>query len=330
MTDLPIPMLRTSERKDFKRCPQKWWWAWRMGLKEKFRPADALWFGTGVHIALAEYYLPGLKRGPHPAQTWVEWCGEEESYIKTRTEEFDEAQWIDAVDLGTAMLEGYVDLYKGDPTWEVIEPEHPFQIYIPKRSGTADLALYCGTFDIVYRDLEDGSIWLGEHKTAAQISMTHLPLDDQAGSYLAVASKILRNSGVLKKGDSIKGIMYNFLRKAMPDERPVNEQGQRLNQNGTVSKRQPKPNYLREAIDRTRAERVEMIRRIQNEVNWMNAARRNPDMIYKTSNPDCVWQCQFYDMCTLHEKGGDKWKSYAKSLYTVQDPYEDHRKSASE
>lgn len=330
MPDLPI--LRTSERKDFKRCPQKWFWAWRMGLKERFRPADNLWFGTGIHIALADWYCgPGTTRGRHPAETWIDWCDEEEIKVRAAvSDNWEEDVWVDAVELGTQMLDGYVDLYDTDPSWHVIAPEQTFQLVIPKRSGAADLAIYVGTFDLVYRDLEDDSIWLGEHKTAKTISLSHLPLDDQAGSYWAVASKILTEQGVLKKGDSIKGIMYNFLRKAVPDDRLENEQGQKLNKNGTVSKNQPKPIYVREPVDRTRAERTEMIRRIQNEVAWMNAARRAPDRLFKTSTNDCHWQCQFYDMCTLHEKGGDDWRSYAKSVYRVEDPYADHRKSASE
>lgn len=332
MSSGDLPIVRTSERKDFKRCPQKWYWGWRMGLKERYRTADALWFGTGIHVALADWYCgPGVLRGRHPAETWIEWCGEEETKVKAATSDrWEEDVWVDAVELGTQMLDGYVELYGTDPSWHVIAPEQPFQIVIPKRSGAGDLAIYAGTFDLVYRDLEDGMIWLGEHKTAKQISLAHLPLDDQAGSYWAVASKILAEQGVLRKGDSIKGIMYNFLRKAVPDEREEDEQGRKLNKNGTVSKNQPKPNYVREPIDRTRAERVEMIRRIQNEVAWMNAARRSPDRLFKTPTTDCHWQCQFYDMCTLHEKGGNDWRSYAKSVYRVEDPYADHRKSASE
>ena len=327
-----IPFIRTSERATFKRCPQKWYWAWRMGLKGKYRTADALWFGTGIHLALAEWYCgPGLRRGPHPADTWLDYCDDEEIQVKAATgDDWREDVWVDAKDLGVEMLEGYLQTYKEDDTWHVIAPEQSFQLVIPKHSGAADLAIYAGTFDLVYRDLEDDTIWLGEHKTAKQISLAHLPLDDQAGSYWAVASKVLEDAGVLRKGDSIEGIMYNFLKKSVPDERPIDARGMRLNKNGAISKNQPKPNFVREPVERTRAERHTMIRRIQDEAVWMNAARKRPDRLFKTPTSDCRWQCDFYDMCTLHEKGGDDWREYAKAMYVQKDPYADHRKSASE
>lgn len=330
MIDLPI--IRTSERRTFKRCPQQWYWAWRMGLKQRYRQADALWFGTGIHLALAEWYCgPGLRRGPHPAETWLEYVADEEAKVRVATgDKWDDDVWLDAKALGVTMLEEYLALYGQDDSWHVIAPEQAFKLVIPKHSGASDLAIYAGTFDLVYRDLEDDSIWLGEHKTAKAISIGHLPLDDQAGSYWAIASRILEDAGVLRKGESIEGIMYNFLKKAEPDERPEDSEGRKLNQNGTVSKRQPKPNFLREPVKRTRAERRTMIKRIQDEAVWMNAARKSPDKIFKNPTFNCQWDCSFHDMCILHEKGGDDWREYATAVYRVQDPYADHRKSADE
>jgi hypothetical protein len=330
VTDLPI--IRTSERRDFKRCPQRWYWAWRMGLRGKYQSVGALWFGTGIHLALAEWYCgPGLRRGPHPVETWLEYAKDEESKLRVAAGDgWSDDVWVEAKTLGVVMLEEYVNLYGKDDSWHIIAPEQSFQLIIPKRSGAADLAIYAGTFDLVYRDLEDDSLWLGEHKTAKAISIAHLPLDDQAGSYWAVASKVLEDAGVLQKGDSIKGIMYNFLKKAEPDDRPMDEQGRRLNQNGTISKRQPKPNFLREPVERTRAERRTMIKRIQNEAMWMDAARKRPDTLFKTPTFNCSWDCSFYDMCTLHENGTEDWREYAKAVFKVQDPYADHRKSADE
>lgn len=322
-------ILRTSERRDFKRCQQRWWWAWREGLKPKGREADALWFGTGVHYALAEWYCgPGLTRGPHPAETWERWVGAEIRRIRSNRE-LDEARYVDARALGIAMLEGYVERYGRDDNWDVIHAEHVFQIDIPRRSGNGLLITLGGTFDLIFRDLETGEIWLGEHKTAASISTTHLQLDDQAGGYWMVASDICRERGLLRQGERIEGIMYNFLRKAMPDERPKDAEGRALNKNGTVSKRQPAQNFVREPVSRDGPERLGQLRRIQNEVAWMAVARKHPDMIMKTPTSDCI-RCQFYDMCELHEKGGRGWREYKEAMYTPKDPYADHRKSAAE
>lgn len=326
------PLIRMSERKDFKRCPQRWYWAWRMGLNTKGRAADALWFGTGVHIALAEWYCgPGLKRGPHPAETWLSWSKEEMTKIRTAiSDNWEEDVWVEARELGEFMLDGYVEEYGRDDSWHVIAPEQTFQIDIPFRNKDGIMATHAGTFDLVYRDLIDDSIWLGEHKTAKQVTLGHLPLDDQAGTYWAVAGKTLGHQGVLRKGDTIEGIMYNFLRKGMPDERPVNEKGQSLNKDGSVSKIQPKPLFHREPVYRTRSERAAQLRRIQDEATWMAAARKAPDRIYKTPTRDCEWDCKFFEMCQLHEKGGTDWIEFQEAVFTQRDPYADHRKSASE
>lgn len=288
-----------------------------------------MWFGTGIHEAFAQWYQPGLSRGIPLSEYWSDWVGEEETKVRTAiNSNYQEDVWVDAKELGIAMLDGYLEKYGEDETWDVISTEQSFQIDIPYRRKDATLAIYAGTFDGVYRDLTDSSIWLMEHKTAKAIMTSHLALDDQAGAYWAVASDILRHEGILKPGEHIKGIMYNFLKKAMPDERPQNDKGQYLNKNGSVSKNQPSPLFLREPIDRSPGERATQIQRIQNEAIWMNAGRKSPDTLFKNPTKDCSWDCSFYDMCTLHERGGDDWKEYRKAMFTRRDPYADHRKVA--
>lgn len=333
LTDPPQPPItRTVERRSFKRCMLQWQWAWRYGYRIKGKSSLPLWFGTGIHECLAQWYVgPGQKRGIHPADYWLDWVGEEVEQIRTaQSDNFKEDIWVDARDLGEAMLVGYIERYGRDESWDVVAPEETFQIDIPFRNKEGVLAIYAGTFDLVYRDLSDGSIWLGEHKTAKAISTSHLGLDDQAGSYWAIASRVLQSRGVLKKGDRIEGIMYNFLRKGFSDDRLENEKGQKLNKDGSVSKNQPSPLFLRHPVDRTKAEQASQLKRIQDEVSWMDIARRNPDRITKNSTQNCHWDCSFFDMCELHEKGGTQWEEFAKAVYVQQDPYADHRKSASD
>lgn len=324
-----LPIIRTSERRTFKECQQKWWWAWRCGLKPKREDKLPLWFGTGIHLALAEWYCgPGLKRGPHPADTWEQYVGDEQWVVNTAPAD-KEKEWTDAKDLGIAMLEGYVDKYGSDDSWHIIAPEQTFQVIIETPSGRKQ-ALYVGTFDLVYFDLVDETFKLGEHKTAKSIRTDHLPLDDQAGSYWALAGPVLTDRGYDLKGGAISGITYNFLRKAMPDPRDEDEFGRKLNKNGSVSKRQPAPLFVREEVSRTPRERATQIRRISNEAKWMAAARRSPDSITKNPTKDCSNMCQFYRMCLLHDKGGTEWQNYRDAMFRVEDPYADHRKSTEE
>jgi hypothetical protein len=331
-----LPIIRTSERRTFKECQQKWWWAWRMGLKSKHEDQTALWFGSLIHDCLEQHYCgPGLKRGPHPADTFEALVKgiDDEYYINTGTRESE--KWINAVELGVAMLEGYIEEYGDDETWSIVAPERSFQINIPhfkrNKDGTHPiLGIYAGTFDLVYFDLETEMYMLGEHKTAMKPGVGHLSLDDQAGSYWLIAPRILEAEGLLKKGDVIGGITYNFLQKKMPDSRPVNDQGKSLNKNGSVSKIQPTSRYLRHVVERSQAERRVQLSRIQNELAWMDVARRIPDRITKNPTYMCERFCQFHSMCEMHEKGGDDWKQLKRAMYKVRDPYADHRKSTEE
>jgi len=227
--------MRTSERRSLKHCSQQWYWSSVEELRPN-RAANPLWFGSAVHEGLAAWYLKGLKRGPHPAETFEKFLKGERSMLVTNEDE--ERDYVDARALGIDMLERYVEHYGKDSRWSVIATEHAGSIVLPRpemkifgrtRPRKEDWLRYHYTWDGVFRDLDDGNIYLMEHKTAAAISLAHLPLDDQAGSYWAIASYELRKQGILKRNENIVGIRYNFLRKAMRDERPRNAEGHYTN-----------------------------------------------------------------------------------------------------
>lgn len=385
-----VSILRTSERRDFKRCQTRWWWGWREGLKPRGSEKTPLWFGSGVHLGLAEWYLPGLKRGRHPAETFKEYAegGIHTIKVQDATEEAV-AQYEDGLSLGVKLLEEYVKHYGTDPSWDFIQAEQAFGLDVPwpreeeRQAGydvtPGDLLLrYHGTYDGVYRDLEDGKIKLLETKTAAAISTSHLSLDDQAGSYWAVAAMTLRAQGLIGPKERLHGITYNFLRKALPDERPVDAEGYATNKptkehyvaaieaerqkmpgkvpgsswigppltgketlamlqdiaskldlkvTGERSKSQPTPLFLREQVWRTAAERNTQLRRIQNEGVQMQLARDGAMPLTKNPTKDCSWDCSFFAMCELQERGGE-WEEFKRLGFKAQDPYADHRKSA--
>lgn len=372
------PILRTSERTTFKRCQQKWWWAWREGLRTTTGESDALWLGTGVHEALAQWYCgPALKRGPEPAETFAAWAEEELRMIKIEQVIGEEivTKYEDGRNLGIAMLEGYRKHYGADEHMSVISPEWSGQmpvpwpkdqaLYdIPENSGP--MVLYAWTFDLVYRDLTDDRIYLGEHKTAATISTGHLSLDEQAGSYWALAGRSLRDRGLINDDDELAGIMYNFLRKGLPDDRPQDAEGYYTNlplkkhyvealsqiptANGfermsladlktladhfdlTVigerSKTQPAPLFLRHPVYRTRQSRRTTLLRIQTDAFQMRTIKDGLVPMTKTPARDCERFCDYFEMCNLQDEGSDL--TDIKDTFVAQDPYAAHRKSASE
>lgn len=345
MPDLiELPLLRQSERAAFKRCN----WAWYQEYVRNIRPRvetnkSAAEFGTLIHIALAEYYRPGGfdSRGPHPADTFAKLAKDTIAAVRTVDYTNDEqvATWEDFHDLGIDLLEEYINLYQGDPHWEVLDAERRFDVVIPDvrhkaliseqgKRGYRPMVNLVGTFDLVYRDLNDKQVKMVDHKTATQIVTHHLQLDEQASTYIAVATTALRHQGLISEKESVTGMEYNFIRKGKPDDRPHDENGQALNKDGSVSKRQPAPLFMRYWVPRTYKERQRQIVRISQEASIMDMVRKGTIPLIKTPQRDCNF-CKFFDVCELDESGDTEAVEYFIDTTMMKfDPYADHRPDA--
>lgn len=329
-----VPLLTTSEIKSLDRCPQRWWWGYREGLRGKAKPADALWFGTGIHAALADWYGEGFERGPEPAETFRAWAGDEVREIKANIKEnrewFDEPEYVDATELGVSMLSAYVNEYGQDPDWEITAIEQAFEIELVRHGDS--VAVFAGCVDGAFLDHSDGQHKLLENKTAGSIKTAHLPLDMQAGNYFSAGTTVLRQQGILSAKEALFGIEYNFLRKATPDERPRGAGGAALNKDGKVSKRQPPKNFVRETVDRNPREVGGILRRITDKAVIMNDYRTGRTPLTKNITDMCPY-CPFFNMCVLHEKGGKRWTQIRDQQFIRTDPYHeqlDKGKSAAE
>lgn len=384
--------IRNSERGTLDKCPQRWWWSWREGLRPKETP-KALWFGSAIHEALADYYRPGKKRSKDYIDKFREYADMEEEYIKVNVSgEIDEAKWVDARALGEQMLRGYVEHYGGDKHWDVVATEQTFSVRIPwltpefitelKQRGVSPARIAVvealvenadfntayfilnGTFDGVYYDLKEKRFKLMEHKTAGTIPNGPMPLDNQSGTYHMVAQTVLRKMGVLGPREYIKEITYNYLRKAMPDDRPTDERGYAHNKPtkahflaaleeagvdlpkkylvkdletiatdagltvlGDRSARQPPPLYMRHPVRKTNAMRKQQLARLQNEVTKMALYVVGGLEVDKSPGKDTCSFCPYRDMCELHESGAG-WTEFRDSMFRVEDLYAVHRKSA--
>ena len=237
--NVPV-MVRTSERRMFCECRQRWWWAYVDRLKPRDQKMGALLFGDMIHRALAAYYIPETKkkrrRGPHPAQTFIKIMDAVEADQRRRgrsaaleiSVDDSEEQWVSARDLGVEMMENYIDLYGKDERYLVIHPEMPFQLIMRDGDGKI-VCIYVGTTDAFIFDLETGRWGLFEHKTAKSISLSHLFLDEQASTYWTLIPLWLRENDIIKGDEDIAFMLYNFMRKAKKDQRPQDEKGHYLN-----------------------------------------------------------------------------------------------------
>lgn len=212
----------------------------------------------------------GFARGPEPQETWAEFT--KTAYASVATQPYwgdeNEKEWVDAKVLGDAMLAGYRKHYGNDPMVEVLFPEWRYSTKIPYNArqkaliekffpnGAGDytantvewlwkaleinpkfLVQMLGTFDMVFLDHTSGRprAKIMDHKSAKQkTSGAHLEKDDQAGTYIAVSTSVLRAKKVIGPKDSVTGMTYNYLRKALPpkDESIDPETGIKYNKPG--------------------------------------------------------------------------------------------------
>lgn len=343
-----IPLVRNSERSSFKRCAQAWDWGWNEGFVPRQTKKDARWFGTGIHLALAEYYKPpgkdGFQRGRNPIETWQEFCVGQNSILKAGDYYDDDAEYefVQAKELGESMLTEYLLKYGFDPHWEVLMPETRFEANIPfTRDQIARgvpnkilldstfIVKIVGTFDmpVIDHSFPKPRVMVVDHKTTNKRENTkHLMKDDQAGTYIAVGTHHLRKLGLIEKDQAIEGMIFNYLRKARPPDKPRNADGQVLNKDGSVSKVQPAPLFWREQVMRGKANRMRQVERIAEDAELMMLARQRQVPILKSPGEHCNW-CDFSDLCDIDENGDD-FEGFAEAVFKRQDQYADHREGA--
>lgn len=364
---MAVPLIRTSERGDFKSCQFYWYWHWVRGLGSPNVPTWS-WFGTAIHRALEHRYPVGLKRNPLPEvlEVFEEACEGELRRVWEQDGEIEDETWHDGVALGKAMLTGYIKKYGDDSRWQVIHTEQPFQIDVRHPKTGRLIAVYCGTWDLFVWDRIDKVYRLVDHKTRAQFKQdwSFFDLNDQAGSYLWVAPEVLRHLGLLGKNDQIDGIVFNMLRKAMPQ--PVAEDGIRYNMpkkphylaalagvgvvpgprtslkslaelarehhldvKGDARAVQPTPLFRRYTTRRGIEQRVNQGRKVLAEATQMDMVRRGRLPILKHPTEDCV-RCPLFDFCQLDELEPEEALQYAATMLVQRDMYADHREAMQE
>lgn len=359
-----LVLLRNSERSTYRRCRQKWQWSYN----ERWSPPrekGALTFGTMCHGALEARYPPGRKRGPHPAKTF------ERLYAESGAKDFaqwdDEGNKVPALELGIAMMNGYVAQYGNDDHIEIIQPEVRIQIDVFSKDGKY-LCTWVGSGDAIYKDLATStrshpSIKFLEHKTAKSIEeelRVNTGYGEQGLSYYWAGDLWAHHNDILLPEQSMDGVTFNWLKKALPDTRPQNAEGHRLNkptkaaltealagvsiprgatmetlenmlrqigedpaQYGEVSKRQPGHLFHRQFLPFGPGEMADINRRIRSEAQEMALVKAGRLPIYHNPTKDCSWECPFVDVCEVKAMGGD-WRSILQLEFTQWDPYEDH------
>lgn len=319
-----VILLRTSERTAYKRCR----WAWDVTYNQQLKPkvsAPALRFGTLVHRAMELRYPPGLKRGPHPAETFEKLYEDElgEAIAKFGFKDED-GSWHDAGEMGVAMLEHYVETFGKEDEWKVVQSEMTFQVPVLETPTT--ILVYVGIIDGVWQNRSTKELWIRDWKTAKSIPAnvgSHLTLDEQPGSYWSFAPEFLTQTGVLKPNQRLQGIDFFYMRKALKDPRPTNAAGHALNKDGSISKQQPAQYFARVPTYRGEHEMQTLRERVLQEAKEHQLARQGKLAIYKNPGVMTCGGCGVRDICELHESGHD-WEAMLQATFVPWSPYGEH------
>lgn len=360
-----VPLLRTSERNDFKRCPWLWDKVWNKGLRSSREPTWA-WFGTAWHKGMEAYYPVGRKRGKRidVKDAFIEHLDNEVRKVYTQGRDVDETDIVDGKELGLAMIDGYFDMYGKDSDWEVIHTEQPFQIEVTDpRDPSRVLVTYAGTWDALMWNRRTKSFWIWDHKTrkAFPSNFEFYGINDQAGSYLWVAPEILRHLGVFGKKDTIEGLVFNTARKAMPYLGDVNE-------DGLATNKPRKEHYIERITEaglhipaRPTLATLETLTGQYGLKVYGDPSARQPaplfhrEMIYRTEQERVtqaervqgeamamaemrsgnlpLWKtptedcvrCTMFEYCSLDEADKEAGRQFANATLKRSDPYRDHR-----
>jgi hypothetical protein len=310
-----------------------------MEFEEVLKPKTdmpPLRFGSLIHMALADYYKKGVRRGPHPAESFLKHYDAEakaqgEFGFRVEDLEADEV-WAEARDLGYAMLKHYVEHYGKDEEWEVLVTEQPFQQMVNRPDSDEPWFWYVGTLDLIIRNRRTKKIHIVDHKTAKAIQVMYLSLDSQATGYWTFGLDWIYANRLLQPLEKPAGMIYNHLRKAFPDERPKDADGFSLNQDGSVSKKQPALYFQRTEIWRDINERAAARSQVLAEFADMEAIRDEgerdgtsppPASAYKNQGQFTCPGCWVFDACELHEIGAD-WKEMLRHMSKPWEPYDAH------
>lgn len=364
-THEPPPMVRTSERNDFKRCSWMWQETWLKGLRARRTPTWA-WFGTAIHAALEVRYPVGTQRGSvdDMLAAFEASVGKQTGKIYTDGGEVDDDEIVEAKELGREMLLGYVAEYGEDKDWEVIHTEQPFQINVPDPrfpKGDHVLVVYCGTWDALMRYIPTGEFWVWDHKTRKSFPQRwdFYNINDQAGSYLWVAPEVLAFLGV--DVPRIEGLVFNTLKKHLPTTKTLDANG--------VARNNPKKEHYLAALDKAdiplpgkalvrdlSALCEEAGLTVYGEVSLVQPVPLfHREEIYRSEQErvtqaervqtEALWmndirtgkrkafkvptedcmRCQLFEYCELDEENPADAVEYAKTMMFKRDGYADHR-----
>jgi hypothetical protein len=205
-----VPDVHVTERSAWKQCRQYHNFSYTRGLVPLTTGIGPMWFGTGVHVALATYY----KSGVPPDNAFERWF-QAQLYHLVNTEHIDQ-KGLEKLEgfraLGHVMLDAYEEYARKNDNWEIIGVEEELRYEVSPGKWIV------GTVDLLIRDKTTQKLWVVDHKTCASfIDPQALEFDDQMVLYLWMVWKVYN--------EVPGGAIYSMLRKKIPADPHVLKNG---------------------------------------------------------------------------------------------------------
>jgi hypothetical protein len=304
-----LPLLTNSSTKTFRRCNREFFYRYECGYTPVSEDAEALRFGTLVHLALEAWWLAKQSKGLRLVAAFDALASCEDPFVKVRAEE---------------LMRGYEARWGGEE-YEVLHVEKEFRAPLinPETLAPSRTWQRAGKLDAVVRH-PSGRVYVVEHKTAATDITAGSPywellrIDSQVSGYLAAGAALgiaidsclydVIGKPALRpyKATPVEDRKYTKPTKAQPearlyatqreaDETPE-EYGQRIREHIAEN---PDRYYQRGEVVRLEDEAAEAafdvwqtgrnIRDAQIAARWP----RNPDSCIRFGR-----RCSFLDVCT--------------------------------
>lgn len=283
--------IHTSDRQTFKFCRRRW--DWSSPMRRNLVPNTVqfpLWFGTGMHYALERFYaFDGWNGEPSMVFYFKEWWADQLKlpHMQAWLEDADDddlAELQTHYDLGVGMSKHYLEFSNASDHFEVMATERDFSVplgfdWYDVRTDQVLPVHYRGRLDMIVRD-QNGRYWIVDHKTASRIDDDYflkLDMDEQCGSYLWAAQREAQQYDLPWK--EIDGVIYNVMKKAIPEEPPLTYQGKQL----SLDRSNPTtPGMFDMALDKYvlwdwfhKSEKAQAYYQFLKETGWDNFFRRH-------------------------------------------------------
>jgi hypothetical protein len=295
-----LQIVSYSELDTFRQCPLKHQLSYKERWKKPVVEGSPLYRGSLWHKVMEEHY--SLIKA---------WQDRNDNRPMTPTEEADFLNWIyvhniipiladtqtgaqsDDQKLIQWMYDGYIEQYGVDNDWVILAIEYPFELVLPTPDNKPSQYGMKGKMDLVIMKRSDGSVWIIDHKSGADLpTAMSLEIDDQFGGYTWAGQTL---------GWNVRGSIHSASRtKQNKGDLP----GAVLN--GNVKKQTLEQRFSRTPLTRDKQE----ARNIANDA-WaaaMNAYPPQGKELPLYSSPDarqCGWKCDFKEVHLIARTGRD-------------------------